>query len=145
MKIFSLCVIAVFISNQYTCSQSVAIGHISAEIIGGTITLNKIGNDRGSNQVALIATFPSKDSDNSSDIMLGEFRTCLNSTDIFSTVINQINLADQHGKEMLITPLNSDISTSNEETIIRFNGKPALPGQAPGFYQGFCTITFAFN
>ena len=134
------------------CSQTVAIGHVSAEVIESVSAASNPVSDFE------IATLTAKDTKameqkflTSATLNLG--RLTINSgRDITcNVVINSASLSDSAGNRFTVAPelknaAFASVAPSNGSQTMELSGKTNMAGNQPsGLYQGSYTVVFAYN
>jgi len=136
MKTIVLCFLVFIQALYFVSGQSVATGHVTAEIIGEVVSISNPGSDKE------YVTFPQKNKQDSAPLILGELRLNVNQEVIFNTVVTPSSISNRNGKELLIA--NDGIATLKNEIVVHLKAEPAN-GQPSGFYKGFFNVTLAFN
>ena len=131
-------------------AQTVAIGHVSAEVVESVsassqaITDFNILNDNTAAQTE-------GDDYRFEDIDLGKFNINSGEAVACNIVINPANLSDANGNGLTIEPSATSSAqagaqhTDGNQTL-QLQGKArVMKGQASGLYQGSYTMVFAYN
>lgn len=131
------------IGGLMTCnSQTVAIGHICAEVIESV---------SASSQAVTSLAVGTANAVGSKALDLGAMTVNSGTNSTVGVVIKQASLSDTNGNGFTIAPFLSDNSlassgSSNGSQVLHLNGTANLaPDQASGLYQGSYTVVFAYN
>ena len=146
-------ILAITIGSIKVCnSQTVAIGHVTAEVIesisaaSNAVTNFEIGSTAGANSRSFQKTFLTSETIDLGAITLnsGNNITC-------SVVMKSANLSDHSGNGFTLSPETRNntyamAAQQNGSQTIQLNGVTSRNNtQAPGQYEGSYTVVFAYN
>lgn len=137
----------------YVCAQTVAIGHVSAEVVESVSasSLAITGFDI-KNESNLAATAQLDQTGwNYENVNLGAIKINSGKDIACNVVMKPAELSDSNGNGFTIEPTAmsanlSDTQRADGNQTLQINGKARMAkGQASGLYQGSYTMVFAYN
>lgn len=157
MKAFFTIILAITLQSIFSvvnvCAQTVAIGHVSAEVIEAVSvsSLAVTGFDMN-NESSLAATAQLDQTDwNYENVNLGSIKINSGKDVACNVVMKSAELSDSNGNGFTIEPSalsanQSDTQRTDGNQTIQLNGRARIAQrQASGLYQGSYTMVFAYN
>lgn len=150
--LFAVTLLSIFASVN-VCAQTVAIGHVSAEIVEGVsasslaITGFDIKNENDLNATAQL----DQSGWNYENVNLGAIKINSGKDVACNVLMKPAELSDTNGNGFTIEPsaMSANLSDSQRadgNQTLQINGKARMAqGQATGLYQGSYTMVFAYN
>jgi len=157
MKVlFAILLIYAILSTYATiniCAQTVAIGHVSAEIVesvsASSQAITGFNLKKGNTQSAVAQSGESNL--NYENVNLGKFKINSGSDIACNVILKSATLSDANGNGFIIEP---SATVSGQSVAPRTDGNQTLQlkgkarlmqGQASGLYQGSYTMVIAYN
>lgn len=156
MKATVIMIIAVFffwnLEGSKVYGQTVAIGHVSAEVVEAVSVSSLAVTDFNINNASTLAINQSSASEyNYESVNLGSIKINSGKDVACNLVMKSAELSDMNGNGLSIEPSalsadNSDFQRAIGNQTLQVNGKARIAqGQASGLYQGSYTMVFAYN
>lgn len=150
--LFAAALQSIFASAN-VCAQTVAIGHVSAEIVESVsasslavtgFDLNTKSSQAAKTQIEQVGT-------NYENVSLGEMKINSGNAIACNIVMKPATLSDNNGNGFTVEVSSTNLDQVNTQRAdgnktIHLSGKVGIAqGQASGLYQGSYTMVFAYN
>ena len=119
--------------------QTIAVGHVSAEIIESVSV--------SSSAVTSFDILNNKVSSSNSSVSLGEMRVNSGASVAYNVVLKPATLSNINGSSFTIEPTSKSESqlTSGNQTLRLSANTNSVQGKESGLYQGSYSVVFAYN
>jgi len=119
--------------------QTMAVGHVSAEIIESVSV--------SSSAVTNFDILNSKTSSNNSNVSLGEMKVNSGAGVAYNVVVKPATLSNINGSSFTIEPTSQSGNrlTSGNQTLRLSANTNSVQGKESGLYQGSYSVVFAYN
>ena len=119
--------------------QTIAVGHISAEIIESVSV--------SSSAVTSFDILNNKVSSSNSSVSLGEMRVNSGASVAYNVVLKPATLSNINGSSFTIEPTSKSESqlTSGNQTLLLSANTNSVQGKESGLYKGSYSVVFAYN
>ena len=120
--------------------QTIAVGHVSAEIIESVSV--------SSSAVTNFDILNNKVSSSNSSVSLGEMRVNSGASVAYNVVLKPATLSNINGSSFTIEPTSkseSQLTSGNQTLRLSANTNNSVQGKESGLYQGSYSVVFAYN
>ena len=120
--------------------QTIAVGHVSAEIIESVSV--------SSSAVTSFDILNNKVSSSNSSVSLGEMRVNSGASVAYNVVLKPATLSNINGSSFTIEPTSkseSQLTSGNQTLRLSANTNNSVQGKESGLYQGSYSVVFAYN
>jgi hypothetical protein len=152
LKLIFASILTLTFAGSKVCSQTVAIGHVTAEVIESisaasmAVTNFELAMISPSDKRAMNQNYLTSETVNLGSITLNSGRdiTC-------NVVVKSASLSDSSGNDFTLDPIqknnsSTSVARSNGSRTIQLEGKTNMSSdQASGQYHGSYTVVFAYN